>query len=58
MNIQGTDIEKVTSYKYLGVHMNNELDWTDNTIEQKSEQTSTEEAQVLWGAGGTPDLFL
>ena len=26
---RGTDIE--TSYKYLGVHMNNKLDWTDLT---------------------------
>ena len=30
-NIEGTDIEMVTSYKYLGVHMNNKLDWTDHT---------------------------
>ncbi|KAM9781174.1 uncharacterized protein ACBT44_022485 [Syngnathus typhle] len=27
VNIQGTDVEIVDSYKYLGVHMNNELDW-------------------------------
>ena len=25
------DIEMVTSYKYLGVHLNNKLDWTDHT---------------------------
>ena len=31
VNIQGMDIEMVTSYKYLGVHLNNKLDWTDNT---------------------------
>ncbi len=31
VNIQGTDIEMVTSYKYLGVRLNNRLDWTDNT---------------------------
>ena len=30
-NILGTDIEMVTSYKYLGVHLNNKLDWTDHT---------------------------
>ena len=29
VNTQGTDIEKATSYKYLGVHMNNKLDWTE-----------------------------
>ena len=31
VNTQGTDIEMTTSYKYLGVHMNNKLDWTDHT---------------------------
>ena len=31
VNIQGMDIEIVKSYKYLGVHLNNKLDWTDNT---------------------------
>ena len=31
MNIQGLDIEIVGEYKYLGVHLNNKLDWTTNT---------------------------
>ncbi|KAI3366018.1 hypothetical protein L3Q82_009846 [Scortum barcoo] len=31
LNIQGLDIERVRTYKYLGVHLNNTLDWTDNT---------------------------
>ncbi|KAI4884156.1 hypothetical protein NFI96_005461 [Prochilodus magdalenae] len=31
VNIQGTDIEIVRSYKYLGVPLNHKLDWTDNT---------------------------
>ena len=31
VNIQGTDIEIVDSYKYLGVHLNKNLDWTVNT---------------------------
>ena len=31
VNIQGIDIEMVKSYKYLGVHLNNKLDWMDNT---------------------------
>ncbi|KAK3521454.1 hypothetical protein QTP70_005649 [Hemibagrus guttatus] len=31
MNFQGKDIERLDSYKYLGVHLNNKLDWTDNT---------------------------
>lgn len=25
------DVERVASYKYLGVHQNNKLDWSDNT---------------------------
>ncbi|TWW71346.1 Acetylcholine receptor subunit delta [Takifugu flavidus] len=31
MNILGTDVDVVESYKYLGVHLNNNLDWTHNT---------------------------
>ena len=31
VNIQGRDIERVDSYKYLGVHLNHKLDWTHNT---------------------------
>ncbi|KAI5104598.1 hypothetical protein C0J45_6224 [Silurus meridionalis] len=31
VNIQGKDIVRVDSYKNLGVHLNNKLDWTDNT---------------------------
>ena len=31
VNIQGTDMEMVTFYKYLGVHINNKLDWNDHT---------------------------
>ena len=31
VNIQEMDIEVVKSYKYLGVHLNNRIDWTDNT---------------------------
>ncbi|KAK0145658.1 hypothetical protein N1851_015439 [Merluccius polli] len=31
VNIQGLDIEVVESYKFLGVHLNNKLEWTDNT---------------------------
>ncbi|TWW66493.1 hypothetical protein D4764_20G0005250 [Takifugu flavidus] len=28
VNIQGLDIEIAEEYKYLGVHLNNKLDWT------------------------------
>ncbi|KAF7649768.1 hypothetical protein LDENG_00136670 [Lucifuga dentata] len=31
VNIQGLDIDTVESYKYLGVHLNNKLDWSVNT---------------------------
>ncbi|XP_054643404.1 uncharacterized protein LOC129187756 isoform X2 [Dunckerocampus dactyliophorus] len=31
VNIQGADIELVDSYKFLGVHLNNKLDWSVNT---------------------------
>ena len=31
VNIQGTDIEIVDSYRYLGVHLNKKLDWAANT---------------------------
>ncbi|KAI5613842.1 hypothetical protein C0J50_11272 [Silurus asotus] len=31
VNIQEKDIVRVDFYKYLGVHLNNKLDWTDNT---------------------------
>ncbi|KAI5100278.1 hypothetical protein C0J45_9264 [Silurus meridionalis] len=31
VNIQGKDIVRVDSYKYLSVHLNSKLDWTDNT---------------------------
>ncbi|TWW56179.1 RNA-directed DNA polymerase from mobile element jockey [Takifugu flavidus] len=31
VNILGTDVDVVESYKYLGVHLNNNLDWTHNT---------------------------
>ncbi|XP_054872156.1 uncharacterized protein LOC111569300 [Amphiprion ocellaris] len=31
VNIQGLDIDMVDTYKYLGVHLNNKMDWTHNT---------------------------
>ncbi|KAI3377103.1 hypothetical protein L3Q82_000302 [Scortum barcoo] len=31
VNILGMDIDVVKSYKYLGVHLNDSLDWSDNT---------------------------
>ena len=62
VNIQATDIEMLTSYKYLMVHLDNNMDWTDHTaasnIQERSEQTpSAEQAQVLLSVGGTPDFL-
>ncbi|KAG1931020.1 hypothetical protein F2P79_021847 [Pimephales promelas] len=31
VNIQGMDIERVDTFKYMGVHLTNKLDWTHNT---------------------------
>ena len=31
MNIQGYDTETLDSFKYLGVHLNNNQDWSHNT---------------------------
>ena len=31
VNIQGYNIEMVESFKYLGVHLYNKLDWSHNT---------------------------
>ncbi|KAL0188435.1 hypothetical protein M9458_015534, partial [Cirrhinus mrigala] len=31
VSIQGSDIEIVNTFKYLGVHLNNKLDWSTNT---------------------------
>lgn len=31
VNIHAKDIEIVDTYKYLGVHLDNKLDWSDNT---------------------------
>ncbi|KAI3352713.1 hypothetical protein L3Q82_020164 [Scortum barcoo] len=32
VSIQGTDIDTVKSYKYLGVHLHDNLDWSDWTV--------------------------
>ncbi|KAI3359298.1 hypothetical protein L3Q82_002814 [Scortum barcoo] len=62
VSIQGTDIETVKSYKYLGVHLNDSLDWTHNTdalIKKGTQQTvPAQEAEVFWSAGTTPQDLL
>ena len=31
ITIRGDEVEVVETYKFLGVHLNNKLDWSDNT---------------------------
>ena len=31
VSINGEEVEMVDTYKFLGVHLNNKLDWSDNT---------------------------
>ncbi|KAI3352035.1 hypothetical protein L3Q82_020850 [Scortum barcoo] len=63
VNIQGLDIERVRTYKYLGVHLNNKLDWTDNTDllykKGQSRLLHAEEAGIFWCVQATAeDLFM
>jgi len=58
VSIQGLDIEMVRSYKYLGVHLNNKLDWADHAhalYKKGLRRLSAEETEVLWSAGSTPE---
>jgi len=41
MNIQGVDIEMVDDYRFLGVHLNNKLDWIANVQFKKEAQRET-----------------
>ncbi|KAI4892844.1 hypothetical protein NFI96_004929 [Prochilodus magdalenae] len=59
VNIRGTDIERVDSYKYLGVHLNNKLDWSVNTTALHKKGQSRLyllRRQVMWSAGSTPTV--
>lgn len=55
MNIPGMDIEIVETYKYLGVHLNNRLDFTghntDTILRKRAEQSCicSSESFVLQG---------
>ncbi|KAI3366522.1 hypothetical protein L3Q82_000652 [Scortum barcoo] len=56
VSIQGTDIDTVKSYKYLGVHLNDSLDWSDNTNvlvkKGNSRLVPAQEAEVFFGVQG------
>jgi len=56
VSIQGLDFEK--SYKYLGVHLNNKLDWADHALKRDRQTLSAEETEVLWSTGSTPEGHL
>ncbi len=61
VNIQGMVIEMVKSYMHLSVHLNNKLDWTNNTntlYRKGQSRLSAEETQVFWSAEGTPGDLL
>ena len=51
VSINGEGVEMVGTYKLLGVHLYNKLDWSDNTdapLQDGTEQTVLpEEAQVF-----------
>lgn len=42
------DIEIVESYKYLGVDLNNTLDWTDNIDELQKKVHKRPEEMAVW----------
>lgn len=59
--LSNLQLNTLTSNEYLGAHLNNTLDWTDNptALYKKRQQiVPAEKMQVLQNAGGTPqDLF-
>ena len=62
VNILGMDIEMMTFYKYLGVHTDNKLDWTDHTTATYKKGQSRlhllRKLRSFGVQGATPDLFL
>ena len=59
VNIQGGDIEVISVYKYLGVHLNNKLDWSHNTDGlYKKGQSRLHKIEVFWGVQAAVKDFL
>ncbi|KAI3365788.1 hypothetical protein L3Q82_000787 [Scortum barcoo] len=63
VSILGMDIDTVKSYKYLGVHLNDSPDWTDNTDVLIKKVNSRlfllrRLRSFLWSAGTTPQDLL
>ncbi|KAI3366547.1 hypothetical protein L3Q82_000679 [Scortum barcoo] len=49
VSIQGTDIETVKSYKYLGVHLNDSLDWSDTQHRRPCQEVATADCSCSGG---------
>ncbi|KAI3373975.1 hypothetical protein L3Q82_022539, partial [Scortum barcoo] len=49
VSIQGMDIDTVKSYKYLGVHLNDSLDWSDNTAMPLTFYDSVVASAIFYG---------
>ncbi|TWW62601.1 hypothetical protein D4764_04G0012480, partial [Takifugu flavidus] len=49
--ISGKDVEIVPAYKFLGVQLDNKLEWTTNTDAEGHEKTISSSDSVCWGAG-------
>ncbi|KAK0149865.1 hypothetical protein N1851_009389 [Merluccius polli] len=45
VSINGEEVEMVDTYKFLWVHLNNKLDWSDNT------EALYRKGQMCWGGG-------
>ncbi|TWW58076.1 hypothetical protein D4764_07G0007950 [Takifugu flavidus] len=50
---EGLDVEIVEEYKYLGVHLNNKLDWTHNTDALYKKGQMIFYAVVCWSCGSS-----
>lgn len=57
MNIQVKDIEMVTPCKYLGVHLNNKLDWTHKATALYKYKKGQIGRYLLRSVGGGYDLI-
>jgi len=51
VSIRGTEVDIVEEYKYLGVHIDNKMDWTKNT-----ERPSIRKVRVACISYGDSDL--
>lgn len=57
LNYQGSDIEKVDSFKYLVVHLNNKLDWSHTDALFRNGKSRQHLLRRLRSFGVSRDLF-